>query len=147
MNILFLDIDGVLNHTKTKDRTPSGFYGLDDDKVSLLKTVTEKTNCKIVLSSTWRKKSDMIDYIKSKGIEIFDITPNLEKLRGFTYISPERGLEIDDWLKNCNIKVKKFVIVDDDDDMAHLKEYLVQTNFREGLTNEKADEIVKMFGF
>ena len=36
---LFLDVDGVLNNESTKDLTPEGFRGLDEDLAKLDKKI------------------------------------------------------------------------------------------------------------
>ena len=56
-NILFLDIDGVLNHQFSKDReyTQSERFGLAQDLVDNLKNIIDSVdNVKIVISSSWR---------------------------------------------------------------------------------------------
>ena len=132
MNVIFLDIDGVLNgynprvdlfwsvlrklHIKNiicifYDRMGIRFF-----KLILLKILIRKTNAKIVLSSSLRRQwklpykqcGSTIKSLKRKckilNINIFDITP---KLYGF-----DRGDEIKEWLKTNN--VKNFVIFDDE---------------------------------
>lgn len=59
--------------------------------------------------------------------------------------SQVRGHEIQEWLDDHPF-VQRFVIVDDDGDMAHLMSKLVQTDFTDGLTKEKAGEIIRRFG-
>ena len=54
MKIIFLDIDGVLNYRGCKSKSPSGCYGIEQDKVKLLKNIVEQTNAKLVLTSTWK---------------------------------------------------------------------------------------------
>ena len=106
MNIIFLDIDGVLNHLGCKSFAPSKCYFVEDDKLILLKELIEKTEAKIVLSSTWRsgwkdlnegeETIDSLDFIalqnklKEFNIELLDYTP----------LSPtrHRGTEILTWI-------------------------------------------------
>ena len=52
-NIIFLDIDGVLNNYDTKDRF-RGFIGIDDKLVDILKEIVDRTDASIVLSSSWK---------------------------------------------------------------------------------------------
>ena len=54
MNVVFLDIDGVLNDDNTTEKTPQGFIGIDDEKVIFLKKICDKLKATIVLSSDWR---------------------------------------------------------------------------------------------
>jgi hypothetical protein len=55
VKIVFLDIDGVLNHTACKVKAPSGFCFVDDKCIVRLKRIIEKTDAKVVLASTWRR--------------------------------------------------------------------------------------------
>ena len=69
-------------------------------------------------------------------------------LKGFKYsdriidrtdnfnISYGRGYEIQHWLNQHADEVSNFVILDDDWDMHHLMPWLVQTDYRDGLTLE-----------
>ena len=53
IKVIFLDIDGVLNCSTTKDLCE--FYtGIEDKKVAILKQIVDATDAKIVLISTWR---------------------------------------------------------------------------------------------
>ena len=36
MKIIFLDVDGVLNHAGCKAYTPSGYYFVEEDRMALL---------------------------------------------------------------------------------------------------------------
>ena len=57
MNVIFLDVDGVLNNAYTTDRI-KGYIGIDDNKVRLLKQIVDYFDAKIILSSTWRYDID-----------------------------------------------------------------------------------------
>ena len=46
-NIVFLDIDGVLNSLHCSD-------DIDEQKLPLLKRILDENNAQVVLSSTWR---------------------------------------------------------------------------------------------
>ena len=52
VKVLFLDVDGVLNtkYTKWCDRTK----GIEDNLLKYLKIILDKTECKIVLTTSWR---------------------------------------------------------------------------------------------
>lgn len=135
MKVIFLDVDGVLNsehifkkeHRRYK-RTNEVRIDKDLDKrfVRNLKWLVKKTGAKIVLSSSWRgavkanKNHHLNKMFERYGLEIYDYTPK---------INIERGIEIQEWL-NHHMDVTNIVILDDEDDMCHLKEYLVQTKFR-----------------
>lgn len=107
MKVLFLDVDGVLNTYKT-----GGIYTLNKKKLKLLQEIVEKTQCKIVLSSTWRKDDyafrRLLRVLRYRGMTIFSITPVI--------LSGPRGAEIGLWLTE-NSGVERYAIVDDDGDM------------------------------
>jgi hypothetical protein len=100
MNIIFTDIDGVLNpHWRKKwDKTAIKIYNQLCREFDLLPVIT----------STWRlnhTKEELQVIFDNQGIEtpIYDYTPNLD------YI--ERGLEIKAWLdvNHCD----NYVVIDD----------------------------------
>ena len=123
MNIIFLDVDGVLNCSTTKDKCGQ-YTGIEDKKVELLKEIVDKTNAKLVLVSTWRfywykekhlkdKQDNIANYLDQKlakyGLEIYDKVDDYECL--------ERGESILEYLSVLaikKIKVNKFVIIDDE---------------------------------
>lgn len=95
--IIFLDIDGVLNNNRTRAKTPSGFVGIMDSKVRLLRDIVNATGAKIVLSSDWRlMEADDPDYMYLKkklskfDLEIYKETPDIDWR--------DRGDEIATWL-------------------------------------------------
>lgn len=138
-NILFLDIDGVLNTRNTFYRR-NKFYKnnkivlpkIDEFRVELLSRIIKETNSSIVISSSWRngleKKDDtiipcnedchdLILILKKYDLVIDDITP-FDQNR-------IRQNEIREYLNNHN--VKKFVIIDDEDaDLFEYKDELVK---------------------
>lgn len=150
MNVIFLDIDGVLNCATTKDKCGE-YQGIEDAKVALLKEIVDKTNAKIVLVSTWKEEwekgkntSHMGDYLDDKmqkqGLHIYDKTKN--KVDGY-YMS--RGEGILDYI--VTHKVKNYVIIDDcqfDYDGCNLTDNYVKTNFETGLTKELSEQAIKI---
>ena len=134
MKIIFLDIDGVLN-SFAYDRIRKMSEGnIDESRMVLLKEITDQTEGRVVLTSSWRihfdKDFEKCDNIGKEiyrtfekwGITIYDKTP-----LGFC-----RGDEIKSWL-DCNNDVESFVIIDD---MVYgwgeLQSRLVLTNARIG---------------
>ena len=113
LNIIFLDIDGVLNNRSTDEYAPTGCIGIMDEKVELLQQLIGRTGAKVVLSSDWRldKDKNTKDYVyltnklNNYNIKIFDITPDIRW--------SERGNEILEWL-NVH-KVDGWVVLDDID--------------------------------
>lgn len=138
MNIVFLDIDGVLNTDKT-----CIFYDnetiVEDDKLLLLKKLVEETQSKIVLVSTkkdyWEKKDKNKQglygtYLDEKfseyGLSIYDKTVD----EGI-----HRGLGVLAWKSKNN--VRNLVILDDDEEgyEAITKAfYLIKISSKTGLT-------------
>lgn len=49
MKILFLDFDGVLNSQEYRDVYGSSGAGIDRSRLSLIKSIVDATNAKIVL--------------------------------------------------------------------------------------------------
>ena len=145
MKIIFLDIDGVLNYIEAWDRPENEGKGSkvwDPDCVNELNRIIKETDAKIVLSSTWRLYPDHENLVYNEmGIkgEFIGKTPDLPS-------SYYRGHEIQRWLDNNeNMNVEKFVILDDDSDMDHLIDFLIQTSFAEkGLTKKLANKAIKM---
>lgn len=132
MKIIFLDIDGVLNCETTKERH-CGCIGIEPAKVELFNKILEKTGAMVVLSSTWRLDAQSRAEVK-KYVDYFDITPEIE--------GKSRGKEIESWIEKHN--VDKYAIIDDDDDMIHnQKRYFFQTTFKEGLTANIANSVIK----
>jgi hypothetical protein len=139
--VLFLDVDGVLN------RCAESGFGLDDDKLSLLGRIVDLTQCRLVLSSTWRQSNDQLTRLKialeDKGMILHDVTPTLDSpIPGSVIIlGKPRGLEIQAWIDDHGAP-DRFVIVDDMSDMEHLLPHLVRTRSTVGLTPTIADEII-----
>lgn len=110
MKVLFLDIDGVLNKRSDWEVIMPNMSNKLLNRVLLgrVHTIIKETNCKIVLSSTWRIFEKDIKYLEEYGqLDIFDKTPMLKG---------PRGLEIQAWLEEYP-EVETYAIVDDDGDM------------------------------
>lgn len=131
MKVIFLDVDGVLNST----RTAAAFGGFpmelhhaeafDWVAIKLLQRLCDSSGTQIVLSSTWRRYFSVKEMADLFKLPIVDQTPVLDT---------KRGVEIDEWLK-LHPEVKEYVILDDDDDMmSHQKSNFVRTNPEEGLS-------------
>ena len=133
MKIIFLDIDGVLNHERFyterfEKRYEEGAISyphseIDPISVQNLNTLIRETDAKVVLSSTWRHSGleYCLDVLKFHGFEgeIIDITPDLRSNDCL------RGNEILKWMKdNKNLigdyyNFTEYVILDDDSDMLY----------------------------
>lgn len=150
MKVIFLDFDGVLNSTGSfilegRKGTQRKHEVLCAVSTSNLQYILEHVpDAKIVISSTWRIMYQL-DWLKEKlqfhrvdASRVIGITPRLDT---------QRGKEIAQWLEeNKELNIEQFVILDDDSDMLHLKDHLVQTSFTNGLTFDKVREVLKKFG-
>jgi hypothetical protein len=136
--VVFLDIDGVLQPLSSQkrfdydldelrkdladkyqdeeylkmDKYDLGaiYYDWLKESVELLRQLCDKTNAKIVISSSWREYSDLSrlkKYFKIYELDsyVIDVTPILS-------YPLERADEVEQYLKD-NQNIKKFVIFDD----------------------------------
>lgn len=142
LNVVFLDIDGVLNTPQNAckryegwkigtDKSRDEFGQLFCPKACLnLEYLCHTAEAKVVVSSTWRRagltKMQTMFQMRGIDIDVIDITPDFRQ-RGLI----QRGEEIEAWLKENN--VDNYVIIDDDTDF--LPEQLnnfVNTDFEDG---------------
>ena len=106
MKIIFLDIDGVLNCSKTPN--PRKFpYVVDRKLLRRLKRLLDRTGAKVVLSSSWRYDPAGLFSARHWGIPFIDVTPDMPK-------RPRRS-EILAWLR-AHPRVTRYAIIDDEDD-------------------------------
>lgn len=135
MNIIFLDVDGVLNgynifsdtcykiakklHLPRSIKNIFDPFRISERRIKFLSEIVHKTKAKVVLSSSLRKSYWEIPYEKKIGdlkrleelfrkynLEIIDITPQC--------VSNRREDEIISWLARNEKKVDNFVILDDE---------------------------------
>lgn len=155
MKVLFLDIDGVLNHEKhykwlmeTDEPTPLQrvypYSEFNPESCKILNRIIDETDAKIVLSSSWRLDgiNRMNSLFKHFGLpRIYDITPSL----CIRFGSLCRGKEIDKWLSE-HPEVTKYVILDDDTDMEEYQlPFFVKTNpYKDGLNNDIANKVINI---
>ncbi len=162
MKIIFLDIDGVLNSTVYVNSEPYRIEtaGMSDAQVMLiahhthldplaiqiLNDLVERSGAEVVLSSTWRVKysvDEMNQMLKDRGAT-FTISASTPVLFGKLSARIPRGKEIAHYLKMLEKQPESFVIIDDHDDMLHLKTNLVKTNMKFGLTKEDVEAALKI---
>jgi hypothetical protein len=121
MKVIFLDIDGVLNHEKwyrkrhqeiKMDDVVSHypFYEFDPESINQLNRIIDETGANVVISSTWRhgrtieQLQEILEKVGFRGV-IIDKTPSFyikgvdENGEKFSYTVP-RGCEIDSWLES-----------------------------------------------
>lgn len=145
MKVLFLDIDGVLNSTRSAVAL-HGYprvYAVEDGScfdqiaVHLIRGLCAASGAKIVLSSTWRLSDQWERIGPALDLPIIDRTPSL--------LGP-RGAEIARWLAD-HPEVEQWAIVDDDSDMldGQLSRF-VKTSHFDGLTWEPFSRLCELLG-
>ena len=169
MNIIFLDVDGVLTYSEYNNIETAD---IDIDKVKLLKEICDKSNAKVVISSSWKGSEKhtpkiyyiLLDILKGNGIEVIGTTPYIcarfkkeEMMQPFMSIGDlmdfkveygtGRVAEIRQWLTDH--KIDNFVILDDENwnwaDYGYEKNWLQSTWFGNGgLKREHVDKAVNI---
>lgn len=161
MKVVFLDFDGVIT-------TLESGWSLCPKKMKLLGEILQTTDAKIVISSSWRRKTleETLQFISGGSIHSKDSPfPYCDKVVGITdrmyafswndkvnertgkrpnYLIP-RGVEIDGWLKVNGLDVENYVILDDDNDMLYCQcNNFVQTDSYGGLSKENVEQAIKI---
>ena len=166
--VIFLDVDGVLNSAKTLYEDSS----LEDNLILNLKELVNKTEAKIILSSSWRLSTEavatLMDKLDKFGLVISGMTCDgvdldwLEKYEfdatkkyldtKFDYnenkqikITHDRGAEIFKWLHDRDDCA--YVILDDE--IEDIKPYfsesvIVKTSYKTGLTKEDVKKAIQI---
>lgn len=128
-------MDGVVN-CKTTSQRHRGFIGIDPHMAFMVGKIIIATDCKVVLSSSWRHfKDGGIEEIEKQVHKLYDKTP--------TFLGEKRGVEIKAWLDNHS-EVERYAILDDDSDMLdEQKENFFQTSWEIGITEEIMNNVIK----
>lgn len=166
-NYIFLDIDGVLNSEHTLDESCENMDQkmasiISDQLVKNLSYLVEKTDAKIILSSSWRVYFNnniknpnnifamaLLASLNKYNLKLHDMTPYPKGPH-----SSERGLEIKTYVEQNNIT--DYVVIDDEqfsDFKIHLDmSRFIQTNFgdetttieNEGLNIKVAEKAIEI---
>ena len=150
MNIIFLDVDGVLNMYGSSSRTFMKPYGqhIEQHLVCRLNYICEMVqDLKIVISSSWRNDmEDVKTQMENQGFKFWDriIGKTIHDKTGF------RVIEILEWfVKNT---AEKYLVIDDEiidicGDYCNVipKENVLQTDGNEGLLHKDAMYIINYF--
>ena len=143
---IFLDIDGVLNNSRTK-ATILGYTGISNNLIKRLAKIVRETGANVVLTSTWKEfwdegENDFHSYMAKK------FRQNKITIVGKTNGPHERRGQVSvDYAKRHGYD--RYVFLDDepfDYDKQGLTDVLVLTDSDEGLTDkdvERAIEILK----
>lgn len=145
MKIVFLDIDGVLNSTRTC--VAHGGYPFDFDEkdmaqfdhtaIALVRGIVKAAGAQVVLSSAWRITHAFSDVARAFDMPIIDRTPSLCGCRGD---------EIKSWLGD-HPEVERYAIIDDSGDMlAEQTPFFVQTDMHEGFLWRDAEKLAGLLG-
>ena len=147
LKVLFLDVDGVLNSEEGWRRdNPSTYKYLTRECVDqLARIIRALPDVKVVLSSSWRLHMSLAEFrgtllTAGASIPLIGDTP-LTRMSG-----GQRGEEIQAWIDGADQGVvERFVILDDDVfDMGEtLMPHVVRTDGKVGLTQEKADDVIR----
>lgn len=160
-NIIFLDIDGVLNSNFYSDglqKEISNGTSLDEDKIKLLAHLVKKTDAKIILHSGWRlwfasaliplrpEAKNLVNLLKKERLHLDGLTPDLttEKIRKTKKFSLVKAEEILLWLSLHN-DVKEWVVLDDLDlHNVQIEQHQVKPDQSVGLTPADVEKAVKI---
>jgi hypothetical protein len=158
MNVIFLDIDGVLVTTRTFLARFEDRNAFDPVGCRIIHRICNHFKVKLVISSTWRFHSDLntVDVPRAPDDHL---RRNLEKEDLLRYLHDDwrtidlhrfnndkvRGDEIAEWLSR-HPEVKKYAILDDDSDMlASQFPVFVHTRFDEGIQVEHWRQLEEIF--
>ena len=150
MNVIFLDIDGVLNTDRwealclSEDIELEDKFGITFDDISIanLRTIISRTNASIVIHSTWKLHHDVewfVDMWNTRNLPgfIISITPN---------IAPDydKHNEISMWLK-LHPQISQYVILDDEKEfVSPLSEHHILIDGLCGITMSNAEKAIKL---
>lgn len=154
MNIVFLDVDNVLN-CDTSTSHCGQYTGVDNDKIQRLKKIVDETNAIIVLISDWKigyspnineclpHAQYLVKHLKRYGLHISDVTVDER---------PEfRGAGIKSWLKKVeDLPNINYVILDDclfDYEREDLAFHLVLCNHKRGLGDIEMKQAIGILKF
>lgn len=148
-NVIFIDIDGVLNSLEFHNRDRSKKKLFDRECVKRLAEIVDEFDCLVVLASTWivlntkekvRIGTKQEDGAKSSSAMYFKLLNELQSAGIILYDQIEdehiRPIGINDWLKENIEIVENYAIIDDDyrfDDYVSmgngLENHLVSTEY------------------
>ena len=170
--IIFLDVDGVINHNvwfnwahqHPEFLKEGGHRNIDPSSVSKIIEICDKTGASIVMSSSWRLWSLGGTFKNLNGIR--DLRPILDRMVGITPRTEERfrGEEIKYFLNACRkgnfytangnelsdgrfeiSQFPRYVILDDDSDMLDEQlPFFIHINDEVGITEEDVNKAVKI---
>jgi histidinol phosphatase-like enzyme len=150
--IVFLDIDGVVNHEIWYVMTEGKSGHFDPEAIALLNQL-ESIGAEVVVTSSWG--NDGVEQLKNVGLKL-PILGCTKKLH-YQFDWACRGNEIDYWLtqnfggigtsfgRSYRNDDYEYVIFDDESDMLlGQKDNFIQTDEQTGITQEDIDKAIKI---
>lgn len=133
MKLIFLDVDGVLNHSETPGFVYNTMGPVDKRCLTELNRILKETGAGIVLSSMHRTVPSKIEALKQHGLEFVDLTANDGNYR---------HTQIRNWIA-ANPRCKRWAVLDDLD-TADLKDgsFFKTELYGGGLTPEIAQRVI-----
>jgi hypothetical protein len=174
--VIFLDFDGVLNHPGTwqawlaprdaaEARAPrvgtEVWVPTERACVERVNEIVAETGARVVISSSWRYVAPhavLAASLAQAGLigEVIGETPHhrspdwphviaflAEKKRPTSRIP--RGAEIATWLR-LHPGITSYVVLDDVDDMAHVRRRFVQTDGSRGICDADVEQAIRILG-
>ena len=149
--VVFLDIDGVLNHHGVYDANAARrgqtrpVDWLDPSRVALLNRLCERTGAVVVISSAWREYLGGWQAVQAVLVEagftgtVIGQTPDRVTREGLLWLSGTRWDEIEYWL-TWRPDVTRWVVLDDCEvGEACPRERFVRTSINTGITAADVD--------
>lgn len=151
MKVIFFDIDGVLNTTKTT-RKMGIFNFVDARKVLRLREIVERTGAELVMSSSWRYGFEPgAFWYEREGVAQLEAEFRRLRCPKWIDVTPwlsgsKRQKEIFAWLA-VHPEVDEFIIIDDvGEELTFYNDRLVLTDPKVGLNKERMEFAIKMLG-
>ena len=150
--VLFLDVDGVLNHRQAfVEQRGNGFRVLCPTCCTRLRQLVAETGARVVLSSTWQSSPSLVAFLRSNKIldsahEDWSTRSFGGRAMGTSTYTQHRGTEINDWLL-AHPEITTYAIVDDCGDMLpDQMARFVRTSFEFGLTEVDRERLRTLLG-
>ncbi|HEU4408280.1 MAG TPA: HAD domain-containing protein [Polyangiaceae bacterium] len=148
--VLFVDFDGVLVHDNYVSESAGLVWSeldMDPAAVARLDELCWRAGAAVVISSSWRRNhglDDLRGMLARRGFRgaVVGVTPSLRPDAEGQRLA--RGHEIQAWLDE-HPEVRDFVILDGDDDLAHLGPFHVRTSTELGLLAEHVEAALAAF--